>query len=82
VIANNRQYAILKHCAKVMPLPEMAAGQYVGMDLVEPAVDFVGLARSLGVDAERVEEPDAVSDRVRESFRAGKPLLLDVPLAD
>jgi benzoylformate decarboxylase len=81
VIANNRQYQILKRCAKEMPLPQMAAGNYVGMDLAEPLVDFVGLARSLGVDAERVEEPEAVSERVRDSFRAGKPLLLDVPLA-
>jgi benzoylformate decarboxylase len=81
VIANNREYKILKNCGKMMPLPEMAAGHYVGMDLVEPVVDFVGLARSLGVEAVRVTEPDAVSDRVRDGLRAGKPLLLEVPLA-
>jgi benzoylformate decarboxylase len=82
VIANNRQYKILKNCAKVMPLPEMAAGRYVGMDLAEPLVDFVGLARSLGVDAERVNEPDELSERVRESFRGTKPVVLEVPLAE
>jgi benzoylformate decarboxylase len=80
VIANNRQYEILKHCAKVMPLPEMAAGRYVGMDLIEPAIDFVGLARSLGVKAARVDQPDELSDRVRESLAGGEPLLLEVPL--
>jgi benzoylformate decarboxylase len=81
VIANNRQYQILKHCGTVMPLPEMAKGNYVGMDLVEPAVDFVGLARSFGVEATRVEDLEALSDHVRESFRSSKPLLLEVPLA-
>jgi benzoylformate decarboxylase len=81
VIANNRQYRILKHCADVMPLPQMQAGKYVGMDLTEPEVDFVALARSLGVDAERVETPDAVSEKVRASFQTRKPLLVDVPLA-
>jgi benzoylformate decarboxylase len=80
VIANNRQYEILKHCAKVMPLPEMAAGRYVGMDLIEPAIDFVGLARSLGVKAARVDKPDELSDRVRESLAGGEPQLLEVPL--
>jgi benzoylformate decarboxylase len=80
VIANNRQYEILKHCAKVMPLPEMAAGRYVGMDLIEPAIDFVGLARSLGVMAARVDNPDELSDRVRESLAGSEPLLLEVPL--
>jgi benzoylformate decarboxylase len=81
VVACNREYKILKNCGKMMPLPEMAAGHFVGMDLTEPTVDYVGIARSLGVEAERVNEPDAVSDRVRDSFRAGRPLLLEVPLA-
>jgi benzoylformate decarboxylase len=82
VIANNRQYKILKNCGKFLPLPEMAAGHYVGMDLTEPQVDFVGLARSLGVEAKRLEDPDAVSERVREGLKSDKPLLLEVPLAD
>jgi benzoylformate decarboxylase len=81
VIANNRQYQILKHCARVMPLPELAAGKSVGMDLVEPAIDFVALARALGVEAQRVESPEQVSVCVADSFRADRPLLLDVPLA-
>ncbi|HYV36237.1 MAG TPA: thiamine pyrophosphate-binding protein [Gemmataceae bacterium] len=81
VVANNRQYKILKNCGNVMPLPQMAAGNYVGMDLTDPAIDFVALAKSLGVAAERVENPDALSERVRESFRADKPLLLEVPIA-
>ena len=81
VVANNRQYQILKHCSQVMPLPQMAAGKYVGMDLTEPAIDFVGLARSLGVEAERLQTPEAVSERVRESLRGTKPVLLEVPLS-
>jgi benzoylformate decarboxylase len=78
VIANNRQYQILKHCAAVMPLPQMAAGNYVGMDLVRPEVDFVGLARALGVDAERVTDTYSLSERVRESWRGNKPVVLEV----
>jgi benzoylformate decarboxylase len=81
VVANNRQYEILKHCGQVMPLPQMAAGKYVGMDLVQPEIDFVGLARSLGVEAERVADAEALSDRVRDSLGAGKPLLLEVVLS-
>ena len=80
VVANNRQYQILKTCGKVMPLPEMAVDRYVGMDLVDPTVDFVALARSLGIDAERVDDCDRLSDRVRESLGGSKPLLLEVPL--
>jgi len=82
VIANNRQYKILKNCGKVMPLPEMAAARYVGMDLVEPAVDFVAMAGALGVEAARVGSADELSERVKESFRANRPILLEVPLAE
>ena len=80
VVANNRQYLILKNCGKVMPLPEMAAAHHIGMDLVDPAIDFVALAQSLGVEAEHIENPESLSDRVRDSLQADRPLLLEVPL--
>jgi benzoylformate decarboxylase len=81
ILCNNAQYQILKHCGDVMPLPRMAARQYLAMDLVKPEVDFVALARSLGVEAHRVAEPEELSERVRESLSGDKPTLFDVPLA-
>jgi benzoylformate decarboxylase len=81
VICNNSQYQILKHCGDVMPLPNMADRKYLGMDLVDPEVDFVGLARSLGVEAHRVTEPDELSERVRASLAGDQPQLIDVPIA-
>ena len=36
-------------------------GIFPGMDLVDPEVGYVGLARSLGVRAERVEKPGSRS---------------------
>jgi benzoylformate decarboxylase len=64
VIANNSQYKILKVCGDVMSLPGLADPRCPGLDLNRPAVDFVGLARSLGVEEERVEDPETLSDRV------------------
>jgi benzoylformate decarboxylase len=81
ILCNNAQYQILKHCGDAMPLPNMAARQYLAMDLVQPEIDFVGLARSLGVEAHRVTEPEDLSERVRESLAGDKPMLFDVPLA-
>jgi benzoylformate decarboxylase len=80
VICNNAQYQILKVGALGLGLPHARAGRFVGLDLVEPEVDFVALARSLGVAAVRLGEPDAVADAVAESFAAGRPLLIDVPI--
>ncbi len=53
---------------------------YRGMDLDDPAVDFVGLARSLGVEARRVTEPDALAEMVAASFERKEPLLLEVKI--
>jgi benzoylformate decarboxylase len=81
IICNNAQYQILKHCGDVMPLPRMAARQYLAMDLVQPEIDFVALAHSLGIEAQRIAEPEELSDRVRASLSGDRPRLFDVPIA-
>jgi benzoylformate decarboxylase len=80
VVANNAQYKILKVGGEVMGLPQMARQKFLGIDLVEPEVDFVGLARSLGVEAYRVTEPAELSERVAAALDWTEPLLLDVPI--
>lgn len=80
VICNNAGYQILKVGAAQMGLPHAKQGEFVGMDLAEPEIDFVGLAKALGVEAHRVHEPEELRDRVDKSLRGDQPLLLDVPL--
>lgn len=81
VVANNTQYKILKECAAVLKLPQATAGRYVGLDLVDPVIDYLGLARALGVEALRIEHPDQLSDAVRQSLSAEAPRLIEVPIA-
>lgn len=80
VICNNAQYQILKIGARGLNLPRAQAGEFLGMDIVEPEIDFVALAKSLGVDAVRIAEPDALADEVAESLAGDKPRLIDVPI--
>jgi benzoylformate decarboxylase len=80
VICNNAQYQILKVGALGLGLPGAQAGRFVGLDLVEPEVDLVGLARSLGVEARRIHEPDELADAVAESLAGDVPRLFDVPI--
>lgn len=80
VICNNAQYQILKIGARGLNLPRAKAGEFLGMDLVEPEIDFVSLAKSLGVDAIRIAEPDALTDAVANSLASNKPQLIDVPI--
>ncbi len=81
VIPNNAQYQILKIGAMGMNLPHATAGKFHGMDLTKPEPDMVGLAKSLGIDAVRINEPDDLSDALKESLAGNKPKLIDVPIA-
>lgn len=81
VVCNNAQYEILKIGSKSMGLPAAQAGKFQAMDLVDPEIDFVTLARSLGVEAYRVHESAELADRVRASFAGDKPILFEVPIS-
>lgn len=81
LLCNNAQYRILKDGSRMLGLPNAAQGKHLGMDLNEPTIDFVALAKAYGVDAVRITEPDALADAVRESLASDKPKLIDVPLA-
>ena len=78
VICNNSEYKILKDCAKVLDLPEAKRDRFVGMDIVDPRIDFVGLSQSLGVSACRVDGPEELSDAVSQSLAGDIPRLIEV----
>jgi benzoylformate decarboxylase len=78
VIANNRGYRILKERLKSM----RGTDRFIGMDIREPELDFVALAQSMGVPAQRITEPDEVVPALRTSIARPGPSLLDVRVAD
>ncbi|HEV3005832.1 MAG TPA: thiamine pyrophosphate-dependent enzyme, partial [Pirellulales bacterium] len=80
VVPNNAQYQILKVGAQQLSLPAALRSEFEGCDLNVPEIDLVGLARSLGVEAHRITEPDELSDRVAQSLAGDVPRLFDVPI--
>jgi benzoylformate decarboxylase len=78
VIPNNRSYRILKERLVSM----RSTDRFVGMDLRDPAIDFVGLARAMGLAARRVTDPNDVVPALREASARGGPSLIDVAVAD
>ncbi len=80
VICNNAQYGILKIGSRGMQLPAAQSGNYESMDLAAPEIDFVSLARSLGMEAHRVSDPDELAERVQASLAGDRPQLFDVPI--
>ncbi len=78
VIANNRSYRILKERLVSM----RGSDKFVGMDMKDPAIDYVGLARAMGVPGRRVTDPNDVAPALREAAEQGGPRLIEVMVAD
>ena len=80
VILNNSSYRILKQRLHAMRGISHQADTYVGMELTNPAVDFVSLSRSFGVAAERAKTVHEATDLLRQGLASGAPMLIDVVL--
>lgn len=80
VICNNRRYRLLdlnleqyrlERAIPAHPLPD-------GFDLSRPEIDFAGLARALGVEAERVGTAQEVKAAVARALAHPGPYLIDL----
>ncbi|MBV8972401.1 MAG: hypothetical protein JO290_08945 [Sphingomonadaceae bacterium] len=80
VIVNNRSYRILKQRTRVLNGPSAATGTYVGMDLTDPAIDFVKLSEAHGVPAERVATLAGLSAAFARALAADGPRLIEVEI--
>jgi benzoylformate decarboxylase len=80
VILNNKSYRILKQRLLMLRGHAEQVDNYVGMELTDPPIDFVGLARSLGVAAEHVKTVHDATDLVAQGIKSNTPLLIDVDL--
>jgi benzoylformate decarboxylase len=78
VIANNRSYRILKERLVAFRGSE----RFIGMDLRDPEIDFVGMAKSMGVSAHHITRADDIAPALQAGMRATGPTLLDVRVAD
>jgi benzoylformate decarboxylase len=74
VIINNRGYRIIKD--RLVSL--RGSDRFVGMDIDEPAVDFVAVAQGFGVAARRVSEPGEIMQALQQALASGKPNLIEV----
>ncbi len=78
VIVNNRSYRIIKERL----LAGRKTDKFVAMDLRDPAIDYVSLARGLGLKARRISDPEELESALREAIASGEPNLLEVMVAD
>src|SRR5215470_12199601 len=80
VILNNTSYRILKQRLHNLRGHAEQVDTYVGMELLDPAVDFVGLSRSFGVAAERAKTVHDATDLIGKALKDDRAMLIDVEL--
>ncbi len=80
IILNNASYRILKQRTNALRGFAHQSGRYVAMDLVDPALDFVGLARAQGIEGERITKLAELTERLPSVLAENRPFLFDVAL--
>jgi benzoylformate decarboxylase len=80
VIFNNTSYRILKQRLVMLRGLAEQADTFVGMELNDPAIDFVGLAHSLGIDAHRAKTVHDATDLIGKALSSNTAMLIDVDM--
>ena len=80
LVCNNAQYMILKRRLHAYGGAAAKAETYIGLDMTDPEVDFLALARAMGVHGVRADTSDAVSKALGEAMSRNGPTLIDVPI--
>jgi benzoylformate decarboxylase len=80
-VVDNRQYLILKRALDGRKDEAAQRGNYVGMDLDAPPVDFVGLAESMGVPGDRIDNASDIAGAVEHALQRDGPTLLEIPIS-
>jgi thiamine pyrophosphate-dependent acetolactate synthase large subunit-like protein len=61
-------------------LPGAKRGIFPGMDITSPEIDYVALARALGVTAVRADKPAALRDALQSALACDGPSLVEIPI--
>src|SRR5271166_7146498 len=77
-VFNNRRYGVLQNVARSLGYANAGADRFVGMEIVDPAIDFQALASSMGVPAERADDRHAIGVAVQRALRREGPSLIEI----
>src|SRR5262249_33846777 len=80
IILNNRVYSILKlNMNRYRSLFGVGGERpHPHMDLTNPTMQYVDIARGFGVAGQRIEDPAQLGPAISAAVASGKPMLLDV----
>jgi len=80
LVMNNGGYAIIKSGTRAQKQRAYETDTYVGMDITDPDVDFVSLARGMGLGSAVAADPEALDAAVKTGLAHDGPFLIDCKL--
>jgi acetolactate synthase-1/2/3 large subunit len=80
ILLNNRSYAILRHELANVGAQNVGRKALDMLDLSRPDLDFVGIAKGMGVPGERVDTMDEFNKAVARGLAVKGPYLVEVML--
>lgn len=81
IIFNNSSYMILKGGLLAMQGESVRRQIFTGMDITDPEIDFVKLAQSMGVAAQRVARAGEIEKALEWAMNESGPTLLDIAIS-
>ncbi len=78
ILLSNRRYAILQGELAAVGAGTPGRNAQRMLDLDQPAIDWVSLARGMGVDGARVETTEALADKLAYATAQKGPFLIEV----
>ncbi len=81
IVFNNTRYNVLMNVARDLGCVNANADKFVGMDIVEPRIDYLALASSMGVPATRAHGVEEISAALDKALAASGPSLIEIPIA-
>jgi benzoylformate decarboxylase len=80
VVFNNRRYGVLQNVARSLGYANAKAGRFVGMETIDPAIDFSALAASMGTPHALAVTRDAVLAAFADAVKRDGPSLIEIPI--
>jgi benzoylformate decarboxylase len=81
VVLNNARYNVLMNVARDLGCANANADRFVGMDIVEPRIDYQALAASMGVPSVSVDRPAKITAAIEQAVASDGPWLVEIPIA-
>jgi benzoylformate decarboxylase len=80
VVFNNRRYGVLQNVARSLGYANAKAGRFVGMETVDPSIDFAALSASMGTPYAKADTREAVLAAFVEAVKRDGPSLIEITI--